>query len=122
MARVVISAQAPSAFSAGSDGALVRGDADPVPSVSASQYTTDRTAFETALATLVADGATPTQAHVTAVNNAYTTLKADLNAGGTPAVQDLVVSVDLSKFATISKIQIAFNQILVAMAGAGVPK
>lgn len=32
--------------------------------------------FEAALATLVADGASPTQAHVTAANNAYTNLKA----------------------------------------------
>ena len=32
-------------------------------------------AFEAALATLVADGASPTQAHVTSVNNAYTTYK-----------------------------------------------
>lgn len=33
-------------------------------------------AFEAALATLVADGASPTQAHVTSANNAYTTLAA----------------------------------------------
>lgn len=33
-------------------------------------------AFAATLATLVADGASPTQAHVTAVNNAYTTLAA----------------------------------------------
>lgn len=33
------------------------------------------TAFEAALATLVADGITPTQAHVTAANTAYTTYK-----------------------------------------------
>lgn len=32
--------------------------------------------FESALATLVADGASPTQAHVTAANNAYTNVKA----------------------------------------------
>lgn len=32
--------------------------------------------FEAALATLVADGASPTQAHVTAVNGAYTNVKA----------------------------------------------
>lgn len=32
--------------------------------------------FEAALATLVADGASPTQAHVTAANNAYTNVKA----------------------------------------------
>jgi hypothetical protein len=45
-------------------------------------YTTDKTAFEAALATLVADGATPTQAHVTAANSAYTTFKADLTPTG----------------------------------------
>jgi hypothetical protein len=33
-----------------------------------------------ALATLVADGASPTQAHVTAVNNAWTTIAAILAA------------------------------------------
>lgn len=32
--------------------------------------------FEAALATLVADGATPTEAHVTAANDAYTAVKA----------------------------------------------
>ena len=32
--------------------------------------------FEAALAVLVADGASPTQAHVTTANNAYTSLKA----------------------------------------------
>lgn len=32
--------------------------------------------FEAALATLVADGASPTQAHVTAANAAYTNVKA----------------------------------------------
>lgn len=39
---------------------------------------TSRTAFEATLATLVADGAAPTQAHVTAANNAYTTLQGNL--------------------------------------------
>lgn len=33
-------------------------------------------AFEATLATLVADGASPTEAHVTAANDAYTALKA----------------------------------------------
>lgn len=36
--------------------------------------------FTPALATLVADGASPTQAHVTAVNNAWTTAAAVLAA------------------------------------------
>ena len=34
-------------------------------------FTTTKVAYEAALATLVADGATPTQAHVTAANSAY---------------------------------------------------
>jgi hypothetical protein len=41
-------------------------------------YLADRAAFEAALAVCVADGASPTQAHVTSANNAYTTFKADL--------------------------------------------
>src|SRR4051794_1783141 len=41
-------------------------------------FATDKTAFETALAVLVADGASPTQGHVTTANSAYTTLKGDL--------------------------------------------
>lgn len=36
----------------------------------------DYTAFAAALAVLVADGASPTQAHVTTANSAWTTLKA----------------------------------------------
>lgn len=40
----------------------------------------DYTAFAAALATLVADGASPTEAHVTAVNNAWTTLKGQIDA------------------------------------------
>ena len=35
----------------------------------------DKVAWEAALAVLVADGASPTQAHVTTANNAYTTFK-----------------------------------------------
>jgi hypothetical protein len=37
------------------------------------QFSTNKTAFEAALAVLVADGASPTQAHVTTANTAYTT-------------------------------------------------
>ena len=41
-------------------------------------YNTNRAAFESALAVCVADGATPTQAHVTAANSAWTTFAAGL--------------------------------------------
>jgi cbb3-type cytochrome oxidase cytochrome c subunit len=37
--------------------------------------------FEAALAVLVADGAAPTQAHVTTANNAYTNVKAVWTSG-----------------------------------------
>ena len=37
-------------------------------------YATNRATFETALAVLVADGASPTQVHVTTVNTAYSAL------------------------------------------------
>lgn len=46
----------------------------------AASNSTDGAAFTAALATLVADGASPTQAHVTACNNAWTTYKADIDA------------------------------------------
>ena len=49
--------------------------------------------FEAALAVLVADGASPTQAHVTTANNAYTSLKAVWT-------RDLVVDYDRANINT----------------------
>ncbi len=49
--------------------------------------------FETALAVLVADAASPTQAHVTTANNAYTSLKAVWT-------RDLVVDYDRANINT----------------------
>jgi len=40
-------------------------------------YVTDAATFATALGVLVADGASPTQAHVNTANSAYTTLATD---------------------------------------------
>ena len=59
---------------AGSQTALAQLNADAVP-VDDVAYGTAKTSHESALATLVADGASPTQAHVTATNLAYATLK-----------------------------------------------
>jgi hypothetical protein len=64
---------------AGSAGALLQLGVDAVP-VDDVAYGTAKTAHEGALATLVADGASPTQAHVTAVNLAYQTLKVHVGA------------------------------------------
>lgn len=60
----------------------------------------DATAFEAALAVLVADGASPTQAHVTTANNAYTTLKAAYTAY---YGNDVILSVNGSTVLTKNK-------------------
>lgn len=84
--------------------------------VGASSFATDQTAFETALATLVADGASPTQAHVNAANSAYTTLKGDF---GVPlaAGRDLIVSVDLAKVKSASVLRLALDRMARALGG-----
>lgn len=64
--------------------------------------------FETALATLVADGASPTQAHVTAANNAYTAIKAIWT-------KDFVVDYDRTNIATDPNKRIAVQAALAAM-------
>lgn len=85
---------------------------------------TDRGTFETALATLVADGATPTQAHVTAANNAYTTMKTDLLAviadlGVGPSVSDVVLSVNATNVQSRSTLRLAVERLLRIMDGNG---
>lgn len=59
-------------------------------------------AFAAALATLVSDGAAPTQAHVTAVNDAYTPIAAIFTA-------DLVVDIDRATLTTRNLIQTAVD-------------
>ncbi len=76
-------------------------------------FDSDRTAFEAALTTLVADGASPTQAHVTAVNNAYTTLKGDF--GVTPAVSDVTLSIDTTKVPSITVLRQVLDRLLATL-------
>jgi hypothetical protein len=64
---------------AGSVAALLAIGVDAVP-VDDVAFGTAKTAHESALATLVADGASPTQAHVTATNLAYGSLKVHVGA------------------------------------------
>lgn len=85
--------------------------------VNASSLATDKAAFEAALATLVADGASPTQAHVTAANNAYTTLKADIAPA--PAQSDLVLSVNTAAIPSRSALRLAVQQLLALLDGNG---
>lgn len=76
-----------------------------------------------ALATLVADGASPTQAHVTAVDDAYTLEEAGYDAiitaydayvaavaaAGTANAADLVVLINNTNLDTLTKIVTAIN-------------
>lgn len=66
--------------------------------------------FEAALATLVADGASPTQAHVTAANNAYTNVKAIWT-------KDIVIDYERSNVDTDNKKRQALRAMLSAMLG-----
>ena len=91
--------------------------------------TTDKTTVDGNIATLVADGASPTQAHVTTLNTNWTTMKTDMVAlhnaivalqadiAGVPARTDLVVSVDLAKITSISSLRAAFNVLLLSFQG-----
>lgn len=101
----------------GAERILSQGSAADV--VPASGFAADKTAFEATLATLVSDGASPTQAHVTAANNAYTTFKNDLGAAP-PASPDLVVSIDTAIIPTKQALRIALDAIF-AQVGAALP-
>jgi hypothetical protein len=62
------------------------------------------------IATLVADGATPTQAHVTALNGHWTTLKASLDAIAAET-GDVYLSVDTSKIVTTNDLKAALDNL-----------
>jgi hypothetical protein len=68
--------------------------------------------FEAALATLVADGASPTQAHVTAVNAAYTNVKAVWT-------KDVVLDYDRANVDTGNEKSQAMRAMLAAMQNVG---
>jgi hypothetical protein len=108
MARISIALSA-AKTTIGKEGFALNPVADVVNSVSTATVTAD-------IATLVADGASPTQAHVTTLNTDYTALLAGIAA--IPAVKDLVVSFDNTKITSYSSMDKAFNAILKALKGA----
>lgn len=82
-------------------------------------YITDAAAFAAALATLVADGASPTQAHVTAANSAYTTLAADwtalkaiIDAQQTAGANAIVVTIDTTAITNVSSLEKFFRDVV----------
>lgn len=69
------------------------------------------TALIAAIGVLVADGATPTQAHVTTANAAL------------PPIQgDLTVSFDNTKITTVNQLKRACDALLQAARGSGIPE
>ncbi len=67
------------------------------------------TALAAAVAVLVADGATPTQAHVNTANAALPTVQGDLQ-----------LSFDSTKITTVNQLKAAFAQLLQAARGSGI--
>lgn len=70
------------------------------------------------VATLVADGATPTQAHVTTLNTDWGTLNTAL-AAMVPETGDVYVSFDATKITTRRQLREALEQVLIQATGSG---
>lgn len=115
MARHTIGAKIGAARPDGAPKAadVVGGLADVLPT---SGQAAAKTAFEATLATLVADAGSPSQAHVTAANDAYTTLAATLGSFPTGGA-DVVVSIDSATVLTRTNLMHALEKIKQAFAG-----
>lgn len=89
--------------------------------MNASTTATNKTAVAADVATLVADGATPTQAHVNTLNTDWTALSADIAAGNLSAASvDAVLSFDAAVITTKTKLRRAVQALLAAVdAGVG---
>ena len=69
------------------------------------------TAVAAAIAVLVADGASPTQAHVTTLNGAWATLLAAINTSVVGA-SDIAVTIDNTQFTTKNQVRVALRHLL----------
>lgn len=78
--------------------------------VNGATVATTRAALVAAMAVLVADAASPTQAHVTTADAALTAYLADVPAGR-PANTDVIVSVDAATVVTRSRLRQALRRI-----------
>lgn len=90
---------------------------DQVAALATAKSGADKTAFEAALAQLVTDGATPTQAHVTAANSAYTTYAADIAAVSLPG--DMIVIFNTTNVASVNDFKRALDAALQAALASG---
>lgn len=73
--------------------------------LNASGTATAQAAVASAVATLVADGASPTQAHVTALNSAWSTLNSDIAAGSLAQAGDVVVSFNATTVKSVTELR-----------------
>ena len=81
-----------------------------------------RTDVAAAVATLVADGASPTQAHVTTLNNAWGLLNTAIgNAATAAAAANVVLDVDTGVVTTQNGIMAALRELMQTVKGSGLP-
>lgn len=82
----------------------------------------DTTDVAAAIAVLVADGASPTQAHVTTLNNAWTTLLAAITAinGAAADSADLKIVVNNATVTTTNKFVALMRALLNCFPGSGI--
>lgn len=92
--------------------------ATPIPAP-ANAAVTGYAAVATDVATLVSDGASPTQAHVTTLAADWVILKAILDGNQTGAAGAVVATVDLASVTDWGKLEAAFRYIKKAAIGAG---
>ena len=88
---------------------MTSGSGGPIPS---------QAAVEAAVATLEADGATPTQAHVTALRGVWNTLVSGLNAHDTGS---MVMDYDNAVLTTQNAVRAALRELQQTIAGSGLP-
>lgn len=75
---------------------------------------TDQATLVAAIATAVADGASPTEAHVTDIDTAYTALAADI--AGVPSISsDVVLSYNTTSVTTKSTLRQAVEALLASL-------
>lgn len=85
---------------------LQGGGASPVPSALSTA------AVAADVATLVADGATPTQAHVTTLNTHWGTLLTAIGAQTAAETGDVYLSIDTAKIVTSNDLKAALDNLL----------
>jgi hypothetical protein len=127
MARISVGLKVKSSLLGQGTGANFRNVghfADVTQTVSSTAVAADIAAVDAAVATLVADGATPTQAHVTTLNTAQGTLDTDwaaLLAGlpGIPAAADVVLSYNATNVVSKNILLRAIDRLVEVVKGSG---